>query len=45
MRIYGIRRKTDSKIVFATASRTIAFHRFNNYYNKEYYKLVILERS
>ena len=44
MRVYGIRRKADGKIVFATASRTIAFHRFKNYYDKEYYRLVIIER-
>jgi len=45
MRIYAIQRKADKKIVFSSASRRVIFNRFNKYYDKENYRIVILERG
>ena len=45
MRIYAIQRKADKKIVFSSASRKVIFDRFNKYYDKENYRIVILERG
>ena len=45
MRIYAIQRKADKKIVFSSASRRVIFDRFNRYYDRENYRIVILERS
>lgn len=44
MRVYGIKRKADKVIVFSSASRTITLYRFNNFYGREFYRFVILER-
>lgn len=46
MRIYAIQRKADKKIAFSSASRRkVIFDRFNKYYDKENYRIVILERG
>lgn len=45
MRIYAIQRKADKKIVFSSASRKVIFDRFNRYYDRENYRMVILERG
>jgi hypothetical protein len=45
MRIYAIQRKADKKIVFSSASKRVIFDRFNRYYDRENYRMVILERG
>ena len=45
VRIYGIERKIDGKIVFTTASRSIALHKISNSFDRREYRLVIIERG
>lgn len=45
MRIYAIQRKADKKIIFSSASRRVIFDRFNRYYDRENYRMVILEKE
>ncbi len=45
MKYYRIIRKKDNIAVVTTASYTIIMHLFREKYNKDSYKLVIVERS
>ena len=45
MRIYGIQRKADKKIIFSSASRMVVFNRYNKINDKENYRIIILERG
>ncbi len=45
MRTYGIRKRTDNRLVYHTTSRHNALYMLNNFFNRTDYKLVILRRG
>lgn len=45
MRVYGIKRRCDGKIVFTTVSRRVIKEKMQSRYDKSEYRMVILERN